>query len=103
MHLSSLRQFSSKTPCIERVSTLTNFDFHGPASLLGILSQLADGVSQIGGEGTVDMRFQCGQVNFNHLKKFLMITLKIQTKWEKKFNIHLTLAAYKIINSNRVR
>lgn len=36
----------------------SDFNIDGPAIFLGVLTQLADGVAQVGGEGTVDVRFE---------------------------------------------
>lgn len=45
----------------------TDFDVYGPAVLLGVCAEFADGRREIGCEGTVDVGFECVEVDFDYL------------------------------------
>ena len=45
----------------------TVFDLERPLALLGGIRQLGDQVGEVGGEGTIDVRFEGAQVNLNNL------------------------------------
>uniref|UniRef100_A0A1L8EHS2 Uncharacterized protein n=1 Tax=Haematobia irritans TaxID=7368 RepID=A0A1L8EHS2_HAEIR len=52
----------------------TNFNVNGITVLLGISTQFANRMGQIGSEGTIDMGFQCIQIDFN---QFIVLAVAV--------------------------